>query len=148
MHGRGRRTNNGEDAERAAFGAHPQIADQAPDSRLAPVTIPAHIVRMTWRERWWGWKRTHGIRQAILATGWVLILLSVPVGLLPGPGGVFVAAAGFALILQTSAWAKRAYVRMKRRWPRLGGVVDRALRRRSAARRRARDQPAVAAASN
>jgi hypothetical protein len=91
---------------------------------------------MTWRERWRVWKRTHGVRQAIHALGWVLILLAPILGLLPGPGGIFVAAAGFALVLQTSAWAKRAYVRFKRRWPRAGALIDRGMRRPSERRRR------------
>lgn len=103
---------------------------------------------MTWRERWRSWTRAHGTRQAIAVAGWVLIALSPVVGLLPGPGGIFVAAGGFALVLQTSAWAKRAYVRMKRRWPRLGGLIDRGLRRKSAARRRVRDKPQPTPASN
>ncbi|HEY0316284.1 MAG TPA: hypothetical protein VGC28_08465 [Sphingomonas sp.] len=103
---------------------------------------------MTWRERWRVWKRTHGIKHAISALGWLLILLAPVVGLLPGPGGILVAAAGFALVLQTSAWAKRAYVRFKRRWPRLGALVDRGLRRRSAARRREREKLALATASH
>ncbi len=69
------------------------------------------------------------------------------VGLLPGPGGIFVFAAGAALVLQTSPWAKRLYVRAKRRWPRAGSLVDRALRRQSAQRRREREKVALAGAS-
>jgi hypothetical protein len=103
---------------------------------------------MTWRERWQIWKRTHGIKHAIHAFGWVLVVLSPVVGLLPGPGGVFVFAAGFALVLQTSQWAKRTYVRAKRRWPRLGSWVDWGLRRKSAARRREREKPVLAAVSD
>lgn len=64
-----------------------------------------------------------------LALGWVLIVASVPVGLLPGPGGIFVFAAGAALLLRHSTGAKRLYVRLGRRWPRLRHTLDRALRR-------------------
>jgi hypothetical protein len=103
---------------------------------------------MTWRERWRIWKRTHGIRHAIHALGWVLIVLAPVVGLLPGPGGVFVAAAGFALVLQTSHWAKRAYVRFKRRWPKIGALIDRTMRRPSERRRREREKLALATASH
>ncbi|MDH7638652.1 hypothetical protein [Sphingomonas oryzagri] len=103
---------------------------------------------MTWRERWRIWKRTHGIRHAIHALGWLLVLLSPLVGLLPGPGGIFVLAAGFALILQTSPLAKRVYVRFKRRWPRAGALIDRGMRRPSALRRRTREKLATAAGTN
>ncbi len=103
---------------------------------------------MTWRERWQVWKKTHPMRQLLFGLGWLLILASPIVGLLPGPGGIFVLAAGFALVLETSAWAKRAYVRFKRRWPRAGALIDRALRRSSAKRRREREKLALAAAPN
>jgi hypothetical protein len=104
---------------------------------------------MTWRERWQAWKRTHAMRHLLFALGWLLILLAPIVGLLPGPGGIFVLAAGFALVLETSIWAKRAYVRFKRRWPRAGALIDRGLRRASERRRREREKsaPAVRAAS-
>ncbi|HEY0271239.1 MAG TPA: hypothetical protein VGC10_09655 [Sphingomonas sp.] len=78
-------------------------------------------------------------RNILLATGILLLLLAPIVGVLPGPGGIFLVAGGAALILRASPWAKRAYVRAKRRWPRLGHLVDRVLRRASARRRRARD---------
>jgi hypothetical protein len=80
------------------------------------------------------------IRTCVFAFGVVLIVLSPVVGLLPGPGGIFVFAAGLALTLQTSKWAKRQFTRFKRRWPRLGGIADFGLRRKSAQRRRARDK--------
>ena len=72
-----------------------------------------------------------------LVAGWSLIVLSAPVGALPGPGGVIVFAAGAALVLRNSAWAKRRYVLLKRRWPRAGHTCDRVMRRASARRRRA-----------
>jgi hypothetical protein len=80
------------------------------------------------------------MQHVLFVLGWLLILLSPIVGLLPGPGGIFVLAAGFALVLETSIWAKRAYVRFKRSWPRAGALIDRALRRASARRRRERDK--------
>ena len=64
------------------------------------------------------------------------------------PGGIFVAAAGFALVLQTSAWAKRAYVRFKRRWPRVGALIDRGMRRPSERRRREREKRTLTPAPN
>jgi hypothetical protein len=92
---------------------------------------------MTVKQRWQAWKQNHAMRHVLFGVGIVLVLLSLPVGLLPGPGGVFVFAAGAALMLETSAWAKRLYVRLKRRWPRLGDWLDWGLRRKSARRRRA-----------
>jgi hypothetical protein len=100
---------------------------------------------MSFRERWQGWKKTHGVRHVLLAIGILLVIVSPAVGILPGPGGIFVFAAGLALILEASNWAKRLYVRLKRRWPRTGEWLDWGLRRRSARRRRERLQLAAAA---
>jgi hypothetical protein len=72
---------------------------------------------------------------ARLVLAWAIIVASVPIGLLPGPGGVFVFAFGAALLLRHSHRAKRLYVVAGRRWPKLGRLLDRALRRRSRARR-------------
>ena len=102
---------------------------------------------MSWRARWQTWKRTHPLRQILFVLGWLLILTAPIIGLLPGPGGIVVLAAGFALLLETSPWARRAYVRFKRRWPRAGGLIDRLLRRASAKRRRERAKPSLPAPS-
>ncbi|WP_262503925.1 MULTISPECIES: hypothetical protein [unclassified Sphingosinithalassobacter] len=72
-----------------------------------------------------------------------LILAAPIVGVIPGPGGIFVFAAGLVLVLQNSRWARRHFVRAKRRWPRFGALADRALRRRSARRRRLRQRDAA-----
>ena len=74
--------------------------------------------------------------------GLVLVILSPVVGIIPGPGGIPVFAAGLALMLRNSDLAKRAFVRTKRRWPMLGHYADLGLRRASAKRRRARDKRA------
>jgi len=89
------------------------------------------------RERWNVWKRTHPMRQILFVLGWLLILLAPIIGLLPGPGGIFVLAAGVALVLETSVWAKRLYVRFRKRWPRAFHLVDRMLRRARARRQAA-----------
>ncbi|HWI87080.1 MAG TPA: hypothetical protein VNT42_12270 [Sphingomonas sp.] len=65
-----------------------------------------------------------------MALGWILILSSPFVGVIPGPGGIFVFAAGVALLIRNSVWAKRRYVAVKRRWPKLGRACDKVLRRR------------------
>ena len=73
----------------------------------------------------------------MLVLGWLLLALTPVVGVLPGPGGIFLFALGLGLVLRNSLWAKRRYVRFKRRWPRSGGWADRGLRRASARRREA-----------
>ncbi|MGY2733095.1 hypothetical protein [Sphingomonas sp. UYP23] len=80
------------------------------------------------------------LRTLWFSTGVVLVILSPLVGAIPGPGGIFVFAAGLALMLQNSHRAKRVFVDTNRRWPKLGHYADMGLRRQSAARRRARDK--------
>ncbi|HEU0044578.1 hypothetical protein [Sphingomonas sp.] len=76
--------------------------------------------------------------QLVLAV--FLIVLAPVVGLLPGPGGVFVFAGGLVLLLRNSRWARRHFAKAKRRWPRIGALADKGLRRGSAQRRRAVEQ--------
>lgn len=71
----------------------------------------------------------------MFVVGCALVLLSPVVGAIPGPGGVFVFAAGFGLMLRYSKWVKRRYVLFKRRWPKHGRWTDWGLRRASARRR-------------
>ena len=72
-----------------------------------------------------------------MALGWLLIALTPLVGPIPGPGGIIVFAAGVTLLMRNSTWAKRLYVRMKRRWPKLGRAADKVMRRRKPEPRRA-----------
>jgi hypothetical protein len=69
-------------------------------------------------------------RIALLGAGWLLMAVSPVVGVIPGPGGIFVFAAGAVLLIRNSHWAKRRYVTVKRRWPKLGRACDTAMRRR------------------
>ena len=80
------------------------------------------------------------LRTVLFATGMLVIAVSPLIGILPGPGGIFVFAAGLVLVLQNSLWAQKQFCRAKRRWPRFGHYADKALRRRSARRRRLRAQ--------
>ena len=75
------------------------------------------------------------VEWTLLVVGIVLLLVSPLVGVIPGPGGIVVAGIGLALILKTSSWAKRRYVRFKRWQPKAGRWTDWALQRRSAKRR-------------
>jgi hypothetical protein len=78
------------------------------------------------------------VEWAIFAIGVLLLVLSPLVGALPGPGGIIVAGVGLALVLKTSTWARRHYVKFKRWQPKAGHYTDLALRRKSARRRQAR----------
>ncbi len=64
-------------------------------------------------------------------------MISPLVGAIPGPGGIIVAGIGLAMVLKTSMWAKRHYVRVKRWQPKAGRWLDWVLRRPSAERREA-----------
>ena len=70
--------------------------------------------------------------------GVLLIIGGLIIAPIPGPGGIFLIAPGIALILKTSMWAKRHYVKLKRWQPKAGDWTDRALRRKSARRRHER----------
>ena len=77
------------------------------------------------------------VEWTLFAIGLVLLFVVAPlVGALPGPGGIVVAGIGLSLVLKTSLWAKRRYVRFKRWQPQGGGWTVWALRRRSAKRRK------------
>jgi hypothetical protein len=75
------------------------------------------------------------VEWAMFALGVILLVVSPLVGAIPGPGGVVVAGIGLALVLKTSMWAKRRYVKFKRSKPKAGRWTDWALRRPSAKRR-------------
>ncbi|WP_229726544.1 hypothetical protein [Sphingomonas alpina] len=82
------------------------------------------------------------LRTGLFSLGVVLVIASPVVGIIPGPGGVVVFAAGLALMLRNSLWAKRQFVGAKRRWPKAGDLADRGLRRASRARRQSRAEDA------
>ena len=88
------------------------------------------------------------VEWTLFAIGVVLLLLSPLVGAIPGPGGIIVAGIGLALILKTSSWAKRRYVKFKRWQPKAGRWTDWALRRPSAQRREALRKDVDPAARN
>ena len=77
------------------------------------------------------------VEWSMFGAGILLIIGGLVIAPLPGPGGIFLIAPGVALILKTSMWAKRRYVRVKRWQPRAGRWMDWALRRPSAQRREA-----------
>jgi len=84
------------------------------------------------------WRQVEAIpaaRTALFVIGLFIMAASPAVGVLPGPGGIIVFAAGLTLVLKYSGWAKRMYARFKRSNPKKGAWADWGLRRRSARRR-------------
>lgn len=92
---------------------------------------------MNLREKWLALGKVPVVRTALFLLGILLMIVSPALGVLPGPGGIVVFAAGLALTLKYSEWAKRQYVRFKRRHPNKGRWADWGMRRRSAQRREA-----------
>jgi hypothetical protein len=90
---------------------------------------------MSIRQRWKVLLQIPAVRLVILLFGLVCMILSPLVSPLPGPGGIVLFAIGLGLVLQTSAWARRRYVKFKKRYPRQGGWTDWGLRRKSHRRR-------------
>jgi len=92
---------------------------------------------MITRKQWQTFIDHPVVEWTIFAIGVLLIAVSPVLGALPGPGGIFVFALGLAMVLKTSQWARRHYVKFKRWQPKAGRWTDWGLRRKSAARREA-----------
>jgi len=92
---------------------------------------------MITRNQWRKFIDSPMVEWGLFVLGVVLLLLALVVGPIPGPGGILFAGAGLALILKTSMWAKRHYVKFTRWQPKAGRWTDWALRRESAKRREA-----------
>nr|WP_314447227.1 hypothetical protein [uncultured Sphingomonas sp.] len=91
---------------------------------------------MTFGSRLLALRDTRLAQSLLFALGIFLLFVAAPLASpLPGPGGTLLAVAGLTLILRTSLWAKRRYVRFKRWQPRAGSWFDWGLRRGSARRR-------------
>ncbi|UYY58563.1 PGPGW domain-containing protein [Sphingomonas sp. S2-65] len=90
-------------------------------------------------------QRSPAIRTTLVVLGFVLMAVAPVLGVLPGPGGIFVFAGGLVLVLRNATWARRKFARLKRRYPRLGRYCDMALRRTSFRRRERRRREALAA---
>ena len=97
--------------------------------------MPPHIDLMFTRDQMRTWLEHPWVEMLLFVIGVLLIVAAPVVGIIPGPGGIMVFAAGLALVLKTSMWAKRRYVHFKRWKPKLGALSDWGLRRASARRR-------------
>ena len=87
------------------------------------------------RDQWTRFIDHPVVEWSIFVIGALLMILSPLAGIIPGPGGIFVFAIGLAMVLKTSMWAKRHYVRFKTWQPKAGRWADWGLRRKSAKRR-------------
>src|SRR5437868_14314000 len=95
------------------------------------------------REKWASFLDNPFVEWTMFAAGVLLLILAVVSGpIIPGPNGVLFGAAGLSLILKSSLWAKKHYVRLKKkrvgfrgRKVVIGEWTDWALRRQSAKRR-------------
>ena len=92
---------------------------------------------MITRKQWQRFIDKPLVEWGMFVAGILLIIGGLIIAPLPGPGGIFLIAPGLALVLKTSMWAKRRYVRVKRWQPKAGRWMDWALRRPSAQRREA-----------
>lgn len=70
------------------------------------------------------------LRLVWLSTGVVLIAAGAAISPLPGPWSFPIVGLGLLLVLRHSAWARRRYIRLSRRWPRWFAVPNRFLRRK------------------
>ncbi|MFL6763832.1 MAG: hypothetical protein ACJ8FO_01385 [Sphingomicrobium sp.] len=104
--------------------------------------------RMVTRRQWRRFIDSPAVEWTLFVVGLLLLIVSPLVGAIPGPGGIIVAGIGLALVLKTSMWAKRRYVKFKRWQPKAGRLADRALRRRSAKRREALRSAAESGSGN
>jgi hypothetical protein len=90
---------------------------------------------MNVRDQWIALGKLPAVRTGLFITGILLVIISPLFGILPGPGGILVFAAGLALVLKYSEWAKRKYVLFKRKHPNKARWADWGMRRPSAKRR-------------
>lgn len=88
---------------------------------------PPGLFRMIWRQS--GMERVQRILGLIL--GLIIIILGVLIAPLPGPFGLPIAVFGLVIALRSSYWARRVFIRFRRKYPRLGGYLRAMLRKRA-----------------
>ena len=89
------------------------------------------------RKQFQDWLDKPKVEWSLFIAGLALIGIGLLIAPIPGPGGIFFIAPGLALVLKSSMWAKRHYVKFKRWQPKAGRWTDWALRRPSHLRREA-----------
>jgi hypothetical protein len=75
--------------------------------RREPLQAAIQLERVTLH----AWRRAR--RVVILVIGLTILALSIPIGLLPGPGGIAVALGGLALLATEFLWARRLLNRVR-----------------------------------
>jgi hypothetical protein len=65
----------------------------------------------------------------LLGLGLLVIAVGVLISPLPGPGGIPVIVVGLMLVLRNSFWARKQFIRIQRRHPRIVFPLRRLLRR-------------------
>ena len=68
--------------------------------------------------------------KALLALGWLIIITGLALGPIPGPGGIPIIAAGAVLVMSQSLAARRQFIRLQKRFPKLMGSIRRFLQRK------------------
>jgi hypothetical protein len=92
---------------------------------------------MITRKQWNDFTDLPAVQWTMFGIGVVLMAVSPLLGALPGPGGIVVFGLGLGMVLKTSMWAKRHYVRFKKKQPKIARWTDWGLMRKSAKRREA-----------
>lgn len=107
-------------------------------SDVAPLPAAPHIARHDPVGEPAQQERARMNRMVLLVVGVVLMIAAPLTFWVPGPWSILIFAAGAGMVLRSSRWAKRLFVRFKRRWPKSGEWIDYGLRRESYKRRVAR----------
>lgn len=97
---------------------------------------------MNWRYRIRSLRENPVLRFGALMLGCFLMILAPIASPLPGPGGIALFVIGLGLALRNSLWAKRHYVRFKRKRPKVGGHIDWWMRKRARQRAKLRSREA------
>ena len=90
---------------------------------------------MITRKQWDDFTQLPAVQWTMFGVGLLLVIISPLLGALPGPGGVIVFGLGLGMMLKTSMWAKRRYVRFKKWQPKIARLTDWGLMRKSPKRR-------------
>ena len=69
-------------------------------------------------------------RQLLLTLGWLIIIIGLALGPIPGPGGIPIVAAGAVLVLSQSIAARKQFIRLQKRFPKFMGSIRRFLQRK------------------
>ena len=105
---------------------------------------------MITRKQWIDFTQLPAVQWTMFGIGVVLMAVSPLLGALPGPGGIVVFGLGLGMVLKTSMWAKRHYVRFKKKQPKIARWTDWGLMRKSPKRRaeRKKQQKAIEQMTN